>query len=129
MAVVMPVIYKILLFLFALVVAIFYEVTIPLINAVIKLKINILGFFLEPFLQWAFDISLREAQIISAWLYLLAASIILWLLFRKMYAVMFTAFYSVRQFWLNMNKWHKIIFILLIILLITVIGKAVLMVV
>jgi hypothetical protein len=98
---------KVLLTLVVLIAMVFYDKTISLINAVIQLKINILGLFLEPILQWAFDIPLRQAQIISAWIYLLLASCIFWYLFRKIYHGLFAIFYSARRSWLAINRWQK----------------------
>lgn len=99
---------KVLLTLVGITAVVFYDTTIPLINGIIQLKINILGFFLEPLLQWAFNISLREAQILSAWIYLLIVSFIFWYLFRKFYKVLIATFYSARRFWLVLNRWQKI---------------------
>jgi hypothetical protein len=78
------IIIKIMLTLFGLLGVVYFDTTIPFINTVIQLKINILGFFLEPILQWTFDVSLRQAQIISAWIYLLIASVIFWYLLIRM---------------------------------------------
>lgn len=118
---------KVLITSLILIAMVFYDKTISLINAVIQLKINILGFFLEPILQWAFDITLRQAQIISAWIYLLLASCIFWYLFRKIYQGLFAIFYSARRSWLAINRWQKIGLFLLIMLLFIGIGKTVLM--
>jgi hypothetical protein len=113
--------------LVGLLAVVFYETTIPLINVVIQLKINILGFFLEPLLQWAFDIPLRQAQIVSAWIYLLIAGLIFWYLFRKFYQALLMTFYTARLSWLAINRWRKMVFCLLIMLFFIVIGKTVLM--
>jgi len=118
---------KVLLTLVGLLSVVFYDTTIPLINVVILLKINILGFFLEPLLQWAFDIPLRQAQIFSAWIYLLTAGLIFWYLFRKFYQALLMTFYTARRSWLAINRWRKMVFFLLIMLLFIVIGKTVLM--
>jgi hypothetical protein len=119
--------YKVLLTLVGLIAVVFYDTTIPFINNIIVLKIYILGFFLEPLLQWAFDISLREAQILSAWIYLLIASLIFWYLFRKFYQVLLTTFYSARRSWLAITRWQKMGLLLLVMLLFVVIGKTALM--
>ena len=118
---------KVLLALFGLLGVVFYETTIPLINTVIQLKINILGFFLEPSLQWAFDMSLHQAQIASAWIYLLMAMLIFWYLFRKIYQASLATYYSARQSWLAKNRLQKMSLFLLIMLLFVAIGKTVLM--
>lgn len=118
---------KVLLMLAGLLAVVFYEITIPIINAVIHLKINILGFFLEPLLQWAFNIPLRQAQIVSAWVYLFAASLIFWYLFYKFYKALLVASYTIRRSWLAISRWRKMGISLLIMLLFLVIGKTVLM--
>ena len=118
---------KVLLTSLGLIAVVFYDKTIPLINAVIQLKINILGFFLEPSLQWAFDMPLHQAQIVSAWVYLLIAMFISWYLFRKIYQASLATFYKARQYWLSKNRWQKMSLILLILLLFVAIGKTVLM--
>jgi len=119
--------YKVLLALFGLLVVIFFDTIIPFINGIIQLKINLLGFFLEPLLQWAFDIPLRQAQILSAWIYLLMASFISWYLFRKIYQAVLATFYSARRSWLAIKKWQKMGLFLLVMLLFILIGKTVLM--
>jgi len=117
---------KVLLTVVVLIAMVFYDKTISLINAVIQLKINILGFFLEPILQWTFDVSLRQAQIISAWIYLLLASCIFWYLFRKAYQRLFAIFFSARRSWSAINRWQKVGLFLLIMLLFFGVGKTVL---
>ena len=119
--------YKVLLALFGLFAVIFFDTIIPFINGIIQLKINLLGFFLEPLLQWAFDIPLRQAQILSAWIYLLMASFISWYLFRKIYQAVLATFYSARRSWLAIKKWQKMGLFLLVMLLFILIGKTVLM--
>lgn len=118
---------KVLLTLVGLLAVVFYDTTIPLINAVLQLKINVLGFFLEPLLQWAFDMPLRQAQIVSVWIYLLTAGLIFWFLFRKFYQALLVTFFTARRSWLAINRWRKIGLFLLIMLLFMVIGKTVLM--
>lgn len=118
--------YKLLLALLILMVVIFYDTTFPLINTLIQLKINILGFFLEPTLQWAFKISLRQAQIISAWIYLFLASLLFWYLLKIIYLVFVSIYYSARQLWRELSEWQKIGLIVLIIVLFLAIGKAIL---
>ena len=119
--------YKVLLPLLGLIAVIFYDTTIPIINGIIKLKVSFLGFFLEPLLQSAFDISLREAQILSAWIYLLIAIFIIWYFFRKVWLISLAIFYSARRAWLTMSRWQKMGLCLLAALLIMVIGKTALM--
>jgi len=119
--------YKVLLAFFGLLAVIFFDTIIPFINGIIQLKINLLGFFLEPLLQWAFDIPLRQAQILSAWIYLLMASFISWYLFRKIYQAVLATFYSARRSWLAIKKWQKMGLFLLVMLLFILIGKTVLM--
>ncbi len=119
--------FKSLLILFGIFGIIFYDKTIPLINDVIQLKINILGFFLEPLLQRIFDIPLRQAQIVSAWIYLLVAGLIFWYLFQKFYQALLVTYNIVQQSWLAKNQWQKISIILLMILLISALVKLVMM--
>ena len=118
---------KVFLTSLGLIAMVFYDKTIPLINTVIQLKINILGFFLEPSLQWVFDMPLNQAQILSAWIYILVAMFIFWYLFRKIYQASLAAYYSARQSWLAKNRWQKMRLFLLIMLLFVAIGKTVLM--
>lgn len=108
---------KVLFALLWLLAIVFADTTLSLINALIQLKINILGFFLEPLLQWIFDMPLRQAQIISAWIYLLIASFLCWLLLRKTYQAYMVIFHTARQTWLTKNRRQKLTIMLLIILL------------
>lgn len=85
----------------------YYNITIPLINGIIQLKINILGFFLEPLLQWAFDVSLRQAQVISAWIYLFLAVSLTGYLFIRLSRCIFANIYNAYQFWLSLSKWQQ----------------------
>ncbi len=117
--------YKVLLTFLILMGFIFYDITIPIINGVIQLKINMFGFFLEPILQWSFDISLRQAQMISAWIYLLIASVIFWYLLIRIYQGFLANFYAVRQFWLALNRWQKMVLLFLVMILFGVIGKVI----
>jgi hypothetical protein len=119
--------YIVLLTLFGSLTVVFYDTTIPLINDLIQLKINILGFFLEPLLQWAFDMPLRQAQIVSVWIYLLIAGLIFWYLFCKIYQSSLATFYTVRQSWVAKNRLQKMSLFLLIMLLFIAIGKTILM--
>jgi hypothetical protein len=116
---------KLLLALVGLLGIVFFDTTIPFINAVIQLKINILGFFLEPILQRTFDVSLRQAQIISAWIYLLIASVIFWYLLIRIYQAFLASFYAAQQFWLTLNRWQKMGLFFLVMLLFGVIGKVI----
>ena len=120
--------YKFLLILFCVIAIVYYEITVPLINGIIQLKINILGFFLEPLLQWAFDVSIRQAQIISAWIYLLMALLLFGYFFIRMSQNLLVSIYSARRFWLAQTKWQKVAFIVFFTLLFTAIGKLVLLV-
>lgn len=119
--------YKLFLTLFGIMTVVFYDISIPFINFIIQLKINILGFFLEPFLQWAFDITLRQAQVISAWLYLIITSIVCWYLLVKIYQAISVIFYSARLSWQTKNRLQKIRIFLLIVILILILGKTLLM--
>lgn len=121
------IIYKVLLPLLGLIAVIFYDTTTPIINGIIKLKVSFFGFFLEPLLQSAFDISLREAQILSAWIYLLIAIFIIWYFLRKVLLISLAIFYSVRRSWLTISRWQKMSLFLLAVLLVVVIGKTALM--
>ena len=117
--------FKVLLTLLGLMALVFYDTTVALINGIIQLKINILGFFLEPLLQSIFDISLRQAQIISAWIYLLIASVIFWYLLIRICRALLANIYAVRQFWLVLNIWQKMGFFFLVMVLFGVIGKVI----
>lgn len=118
-------IYKFLLALFILCALIFYDITIPLINDIIQLKINILGFFLEPLLQWIFEVSLRQAQIIAAWIYLFIASVIVWYWLIRVCHALLSSFYAIKKFWVGLNNWKKIGLVFLVTALFTAIGKAI----
>lgn len=116
---------KLLLTLIGVLAVVFYDTSLPLINAVIQLKINILGFFLEPLMQWAFDLPLRQAQIMSAWIYLIIAGVIFWYFFLKFYQALLATFYTTRQSWLTSNRRQKIYVILLIMMLLSTLVKLV----
>lgn len=116
---------RVLLTLFGLLGIVYFDTAIPFINTVIQLKINILGFFLEPILQWTFDVSLRQAQIISAWIYLLIASVIFWYLLIKIYQALLANICAARHFWLTINRWQKMGLFFLVIILFGVIGKVI----
>jgi hypothetical protein len=118
--------FKVLLVLSCVLALIFADSSTHIINKVIEFKVNILGFFLEPFLQWAFDIPLRQAQTVSAWIYMLIATFLVWYLFRKIYLVSSSYFQAARSTWVVKNRWQKVKIILLIILLMIVMGKTVL---
>lgn len=115
--------YKLLLPLFFVIAAVYYDITIPLINGIIQLKINILGFFLEPLLQWAFNVSIRQAQIISAWIYLLISLFFLGYLLIRIYQTLLACIYRARRHWLALKKWQKMGFALSFILLLLLVGK------
>jgi hypothetical protein len=117
--------FKVLLTLLGLIALVFYDTTVALINGIIQLKINILGFFLEPLLQSTFDISLRQAQIISAWIYLLIASVIFWYLLIRICRALLANIYGVRQFWLALNIWQKMGLFFLVMVLFGVICKVI----
>jgi hypothetical protein len=114
---------KVFLTLIGVLAVVFYDTTLPVINAVIQLKINILGFFLEPLLQWAFDLPLRQAQMVSAWIYLIFASILFWYLFVKSYKALLATFFTARHAWLAKNRRQKIKLIILVVLLIIALVK------
>ena len=117
--------YKVLLALSVLIALVFYDISLPLINTIILLKLNLLGFFLEPLLQWAFAISLRQAQIIAAWIYVLSASVIAWFVLRRIYRLLIMWFYQARQSWLGKNRGQKIRFFLMLLLAFVLMAKAV----
>ena len=117
---------KVLLTLIGVLAVVFYDTTLPIINAVIQLKINILGFFLEPLLQWAFDLPLRQAQIVSAWIYLVFAGLLFWYLFVKGYQAILATFFTARHAWLAKNRRQKIMLILLVMVLISALIKLIL---
>ena len=118
-------IYKFLLIIFFLCILIFYDITVPLINNIIQLKINILGFFLEPLLQSIFEVSLRQAQIIAAWIYLLIASVIAWYWLIRVCHVLLSSFYAINKFWVGLNNWKKLGLVFLVTALFAAIGKAI----
>jgi hypothetical protein len=122
-------IYKLLLMLFILLTLVFYDATLPLINGLIQLKINILGFFLEPLLQWAFDVSLRQAQVIAAWIYLLISIFIFGYFLIRISQKLLATIYTARRTWLVLTKWQKAGFIVFLTLLFIAIGKIVLLVI
>lgn len=118
-------IYRSSLTIAILFILVFYDITLPIINGIIQLKINILGFFLEPLLQWAFDVSLRQAQIISAWIYLFLASVIVWYWLIRICHALLACFYALKQFWVGLNNWNKTGLVFLVTVLFAAIGKAV----
>jgi hypothetical protein len=109
--------YKTLLALSIGLAFLFPDIAILVINNVIQLKINLLGFLLERVLQTIFDIPLREAQVLAAWIYLIVGVFIAWYLFKKVYLVSFVAFHRVRQNWSAKNQLQKLVIYSLIILL------------
>jgi hypothetical protein len=115
--------YKVLLTVLVVLAVVFYDMTVPLIKIIIQLKINLLGFFLEPLLQSTFDIELRQARIIAAWIYLLIAIVILGYLFFIIHQAFFAFFQTARQSWLAKNRLQKISHFLLFMLLFIAIGK------
>jgi hypothetical protein len=78
---------------------------------------------LERVLQTIFDIPLREAQVLAAWIYLIVGVFIAWYLFKKVYLVSFVAFHRVRQNWSAKNQLQKFVIYSLIILLIVAFTK------
>lgn len=115
--------FKTLLVLSAVLVFVFADLAIPLINVVIQLKINLLGFLLERLLQSIFDIPLRQAQVLAAWIYLLIGVVMIWYLFKKIYQVLFDAFYRMRHNWSAKNRLQKMVIFVLIILLFFALAK------
>lgn len=115
--------YKTLLAVSAVLVFVFPDKAILAINDVIQLKINILGFLLERLLQSIFDIPLRQAQVLAAWIYLIIGVFIVWYVFKKFYQVLFDAFYSLQQNWLAKNRLQKFVIYTLIMLLIVAFTK------
>lgn len=87
---------------------VFPDVAIVVINHVIQLKINLLGFLLERLLQTIFDLPLRQAQVLAAWIYLIVGVFVVWYLFKKIYQVSFIAFYRLQQSWLTKNRLQKL---------------------
>lgn len=118
--------YKVLLTLLALIGFIFYDITITIINGIIQLKINMFGFFIEPLLQWTFNVSIRQAQIISAWIYLLIAIFFLGYLLIRIYQALLASVYTARQNWLTLKRWQKLGLALSYTLLFLLIGKMIL---
>jgi hypothetical protein len=121
--------YKLLLPFICIMAVVYYDITVPLINGIIQLKINILGFFLEPLLQWAFDVSIRQAQIISAWIYLLIAIFLFGYFLIKISQSLLASIYTARRSWLALTKWQQSGFIVFFTLLFIAIGKIVLLVI
>lgn len=121
--------YKLLLPFICIMAVVYYDITVPLINGIIQLKINILGFFLESLLLWAFDVSIRQAQIISAWIYLLMAVFLFGYFLIRMSQNVLSSIYLARRFWLAQTKWQKSVFIVFFTLLFIAIGKIVLLVI
>jgi|GEM_PF-2529063 hypothetical protein len=115
--------YKTLLALSAFLVFVFPDTAILAINNVIQLKINILGFLLERLLQSIFDIPLRQAQVLAAWIYLIIGVFIVWYVFKKFYQVLFDVFYSLQQIWIAKNRFQKFVIYALIMLLIVAFTK------
>ena len=116
-------IYKVLFALIFLVALKFYDTSLPIIQGIIQLKINILGFFLEPTLQWIFDVSLHQAQIIAAWIYLLIALVLLWYFSIGLLKTVLSVFYKSRRIWLAIGPWKKTGVLFLLTLLLVLIGK------
>jgi hypothetical protein len=114
---------KVLLVLSAIGLVVFADKTFPLINDIIQLKINLLGMFLEPFLQSVFDISLRQAQIVAAWIYLIMGVFIFWYAFKKIYYGLVNVLFKLRQNWLVKNRFEKIGFCVLSLLLTIALAK------
>lgn len=117
--------YKVLLALSVFLALVFYDISLPLINTIILLKLNLLGFFLEPLLQWAFAISLRQAQIIAAWIYVLSASVIAWFVLRRIYLLLVMWLYQAHQSWSGKNRTQKFRFFLLMLLACVLMAKTV----
>lgn len=118
--------FEFLLALLFLIAVVFYDISMPIVNEIIKLKVSFFGFFLEPILQAVFNVSLRQAQIISAWIYLLIAIFIFWYFLLKAFFSVRVVFNSVHRLWLRLGVWYKVGFSLLALLLILVVGKIVL---
>lgn len=127
MVIIKNVSYKLLFLCFCVIVVAYYDMVMPLINGIIQLKINILGFFLEPLLQWTFDISIRQAQLISAWIYLLIAIFFLGYLLIRIYQALSASIYTIRQNWLALKRWHKMGLALSFIFLFLLMGKMILL--
>ena len=108
--------YRALLTLMIGLALLFPDMALMVINTGIQLKINLLGFFLERLLQTIFDIPLRQAQILAAWIYLVVGVFIAWYLFKKAYLFSFAAFYRLRQNWSAKNRLQKFNFVALILL-------------
>lgn len=117
---------KILLAILFLIAVVFYDITMPIVNEIIKLKVSFFGFFLEPILQAVFNVSLRQAQVISAWIYLSIAILIFWYFLLKAFFAVRVVFRSACAAWLRFGIWYKIGLLLLALLLIVVVGKSVL---
>lgn len=117
---------RVLLILAGISAVIFYDTSITLISLVIQLKINILGFFIEPFLQWVFGIPLRQAQMVSAWIYLILASLVFWYMLCLGYQALCRIVLAARNSWLIKNRWQKIRLLLLIMLVLIAIAKTLL---
>jgi len=122
-----PVATRVLLAFCLLLLLVFADTAIPLINNIIQLKIDLLGLFLEPLLQSMFDIPLRQAQVLASWIYLLIGVFIVWYVFKKVYQTLFDVFYKLRQNWLEKNRIQKIRFSLLILLLLVALAKIILL--
>ncbi|OQW72245.1 MAG: hypothetical protein BVN35_14320 [Proteobacteria bacterium ST_bin11] len=99
--------YKILFAVFVTLVFVFPDKALLVINDILQLKMNVVGFLLERLLQSIFDIPLRQAQVIAAWVYLVIGVFIIWYVFQKFYQVLFDAFYSMRQSWLAKSRLQK----------------------
>lgn len=122
-----PVANRVLLAFCLILLLVFADTAIPLMNNIIQLKIDLLGLFLEPLLQSMFDIPLRQAQVLASWIYLLIGIFIVWYVFKKVYQILFDVFYKLRQNWLEKNRIQKIRFSLLILLLLVALAKIILL--
>lgn len=86
----------------------FPDIAKIVINNVIQLKINVLGFLLERLLQMIFDIPLREAQVLAAWIYLILGVFVVWYLFKKIYQASFIIFCHLKKNWSTKNRLQKL---------------------
>ena len=117
------IVFNVLLLVFCLAGLVFADATIGIINGLIQLKINIVGFFLEPLLQWIFGMPLRQAQIVSVWLYLLIASFVCWQLLRIGYQTAIGIMQALCTAWIVKSRGQKMKFMLLMLVLSSVLIK------
>ena len=115
--------YKTLLALSIGLAFLFPDIAILVINNIIQLKVNLLGFLLERLLQTVFDIPLRDAQVLAAWIYLIVGVFIAWYVFKMVYLILFAAFHRVRQKWSAKNRLQKLIIVLLVMLMLFALSK------